>query len=868
MKAIFSVSGKCNISSTFDQNRNRKLQQRLKQHLIKIVCVLACAGYFVSCDSVKQVASNEHLLTDNTIIVDGKKESTETLNNLTYQKPNRKLLGIPLRLHVYNIARPNMDSIVESKLNDSVKQGFKRFLSKKQFYKMQQSKLTINQWWKNTGEAPVLVDEEKTKRSITRFQDYYINNGWFNVDVSYDINKTEDKRASVEYSINRGPAFILDTISETIASPVVDSLYLYIKPNSLVKSGQQYRTIDFELERKRITSRLRNSGLYHFKQDYITVEMDTIGTSKKVNTDFIIQDRAIRTPDSIRREPFKIFKVKEVNVITDNSFANEGRQFMDSIVHKNYRLFSYDKMRFRPQALTDAIFIAPNSIFSDTDRTLTYRHLSELRTFKYPNIEYTETSDSTLTANILLSPLKKFSLGFSTEASTSNIQTIGFAVNPSLMIRNIFRGAETFEISGTAAIGASDDAGRQDDDPFFNINELGLNLNLTIPRIFTPFNTDRIIPKYMFPSTRITLSASGQTNIGLDKQTLSGTFNFRWRPSSRVTNGLDLFNIQYVRNLNVDNYFRIYTNSFSRLNTIAQNVGYIPTDSDLSLPQGADDFISDVTNGNTSISQNDPDFRVVSAIGERKTRLTENNLILTTSYNFIRDTRKSLYDENFSIFRFKLESAGALLANTSSLLGLKKDSNDRYELFNVAYSQYIKTEFDYIKHWDLGKKNVFALRSFFGIAIPYGNSTNIPFAKSFFAGGANDNRAWTAYGLGPGSSETTNEFNEANMKITLSAEQRFNLFGDLNAALFVDAGNIWNVLDDVEDDRATFTNFNSLEDIALGSGFGLRYDFKFFLFRFDIGFKTYDPSYRDANRWFNDYNFGSAVYNIGINYPF
>ena len=168
----------------------------------------------------------------------------------------------------------------------------------------------------------------------------------------------------------------------------------------------------------------------------------------------------------------------------------------------------------------------------------------------------------------------------------------------------------------------------------------------------------------------------------------------------------------------------------------------------------------------------------------------------------------------------------------------------------------------------LGYKNVLAIRSFVGIAIPYGNSTNIPFSKSFFAGGANDNRAWTAYNLGPGSLETTNEFNEANFKIALSAEQRFNLFGDLNGALFVDAGNIWNVFDDIEEEKATFSGLQSLEDIAVGSGFGLRYDFGFFVLRGDIGFKTYNPAYPKGNRWFKDYNFSNAVYNIGINYPF
>ena len=122
--------------------------------------------------------------------------------------------------------------------------------------------------------------------------------------------------------------------------------------------------------------------------------------------------------------------------------------------------------------------------------------------------------------------------------------------------------------------------------------------------------------------------------------------------------------------------------------------------------------------------------------------------------------------------------------------------------------------------------------------------------------------------MGPGSVQSSNEFNEANLKIAASIEQRFNILGRFNGAFFVDMGNIWNVLDNVEDEKATFDNFSSLKDIAIGSGFGLRYDFSFFVLRFDVGFKTYDPSYELGNRWFNDYNFGNAVYNIGINYPF
>ena len=841
----------------------------MKKQLSKILFLVLLTVGLYSCDTVKRVAEDEHLLSKTSVIVNDKKDNTETINSLLYQKPNRKIAGIPLRLHIYNTARPNRDSLFEAWLNKNQKRRarLERRYSLKQVNKLKQSVLGFNNWLKNTGETPTIVNEDETKRSVKRLKDYYINNGWFNVEADFDIKKNDNKRAEVKYNVETKHPFLIDSISDILKSPVIDSLYQNIKKNAIIKTGEQYRTSNFEEERDRISTSLRNSGLYHFNQDYITFEMDTIGTHKKVNVGINIQDRAIRTPDSIRREPFEIYKIKDVNIITDYTFDNRNKPFQDSISYGSYKLYSYDKIRYRPKALTDAVFITPGEIFKDIDRTRTYRYINELRTFKYPNIEYTENPDNTLTDTIRLTPLKKFSLSFNADVSQSDIQTVGFSLNPSLKIRNVFRGAETLEISGIASIGASDDL-KEEGDPFFDIIEFGVDVKLTIPRLFSPFYTENIIPKYMSPSTRIGLATTSQKNIGLDKRTFSGNFSYNWLPNPQVTNRLDLFNVQYVRNLNPDNYFGVYNNSFSSLNKIAQDTGFIGSDSDLTIPDGANTFIDYVLNPTTPSEISSSQLETVNGIDERQKRLTENNLILSSSFNFTKDQRTNLFDHDFSIFRFKLELAGNLLAGTSKLLGLKKDNDGRYEFLNVAYSQYVKTEFDYIKHWDLGKKNVLATRAFFGIAIPYGNSKSIPFAKSFFGGGPNDNRAWSAYNLGPGSSETTNEFSEANLKLAFSAEQRFNIFGNLNGALFIDAGNIWNVLDNVEDDRATFSGFDSLKDIAVGSGFGLRYDFSFFVFRFDIGFKTYDPSYRDNNRWFNDYNFTNAVYNIGINYPF
>ena len=243
-------------------------------------------------------------------------------------------------------------------------------------------------------------------------------------------------------------------------------------------------------------------------------------------------------------------------------------------------------------------------------------------------------------------------------------------------------------------------------------------------------------------------------------------------------------------------------------------------------------------------------------------------MIFASNFTFTKTTKTDLSDENFYNFKTKVESAGnllSLIARASKQLDNQVGSNT---IFQVEFSQYIKNEIEFIKHWDLNRKKIVAFRSFIGIAIPYGNSNSIPFSRSYFAGGSNDNRAWQSYSLGPGRVASFNDFNEANLKIAMSAEFRFNFFGQLNGALFVDAGNIWNVLDNVTDEKAVFSGLNSLKDTAVGSGFGFRYDFNFFVVRLDLGFKTYIPSEESNKKWFRDYNFSNSVLNIGINYPF
>ena len=857
----------------------------MKKNSTKITAFILIAIFISACDAVKRVPDGKNLLVKNTILVNGKATNDEIASNQMYQKPNGTLLGYRLRLNLYNLANLNPDSTYKAKFTNhpGKYERWSRILSAKQVDRLGQSFLNkgLNEFLKNTGEPPVIIDTAKTKKSLLRLKYYYFNNGYFNVTTDYSIDSVARKKAKIDYIITTGPAYSLDTIRTNILTPALDSLHKTNSEPSFLKSGQQYKTSNFEEEKNRITTYFRNHGAYFFQPTYITFDIDTIGKKNKADVTLKISNNNIQERDSSRTEPFKLYKISDVNIYTDYSAANAKSKVTDSTTYNNFNLYSYKKLRYKPRAITDAIFINKGSTFSDTRTTLSSRYLNNLKIFNYPSIQYeVDKRDSTaqsLIANVYLTPRKKYSFGATFDVTHSNIQDFGIGASLSETIRNVFNRAETLEISTRLNIGSSKDMANPNDN-FFNVSEYGVDLKLNFPRILLPFGTEKIIPKRMIPSTSIAAGFSKQRNIGLDKENFTGGIAYNWSPKRFNTAKLELLNAQYVRNLNPNNYFNVYTSSYNELNNIGkdhnttlENWGDTAEEQakeNLTIPTGTTGFTSDVLNGRTDLTPGNPEYEDVESIEERRRRLTENDFILATSYTFTKTTKKDLADNTFYQFRTKIESAGTLLSAVSSVANLTKNANGNYEIFNLEYSEYIKTEFDYIKHWDFGKEKVLAVRSFFGIAIPFGNSNYIPFSRSYYSGGSNDNRAWQPYALGPGSTNAVNDFNEANMKIALSAEFRFKVFGDVKGAVFADAGNIWNVLDNVIDEKAKFSGVNDLAEIALGSGFGLRYDLSFFVIRLDLGFKTYNPAHEKGDRWFKEYNFGHSVLNFGINYPF
>ena len=850
----------------------------MKLLFTKISLLILFLSIFLACDVVKKVPEQKFLLKKNTILVDGKNNKDEALLEQVVQKPNSALMGFKLRLRLFNLANENADSTYKAKFISNPKKYERKskWLSKKQVNRL--GKSFWYSGWHNfllkTGEPPVVTDEAKSIKTIKRFKALYFNKGFFSTKTSFTPLYKNKKIGEITYKIETGKSTFLDTLTTEILTPALDSLYLISKNKSFIKEGQQYNTEKFEMERSRITSYFRNHGAYQFQQQSIEFVIDTLNLNRKAPVKIKIGNQPNKNNDTLSAKPYEIFRIGEVNIFTTDKSSNAKLKQADSAVYKNFNLYSTDKLRYRPKAITNAVFIFKDSLYSDNNYTLTLKSLSNLRMFKYPVIKYVEdTVTNKLKANIFLVSVEKYKFKISSDVTHSNIYDLGIAGSSSVSIRNIFRGAETLEIGLRGNIGASRDAANPDNQ-FFNISEIGADLRLSFPRLFLPFKTEKIIPKVMFPSSYISSGFAKQRNIGLDKENFTAALSYSWIPKKNVNSKFDLVNVQYVKNVNINNYFTVYASSYNRLNNIAKGQILDPDllDAEGNLTKadgGADVFMQRVLNNEFPIlNNNNPDFKTVKSIKERKDRLTENNLIFASSFTYSKNSKLGVFDKQFYSFRTKLELAGNAFSIAANIANRPKSLDGSRTLFGLEYSQYAKVEFDYVKHWDLSKGQVFALRSFVGIALPYGNSKSVPFSRSYFAGGSNDNRAWQSYSLGPGSSGGLNDFNEANLKIALNAEFRFKYTGNLYGAFFADVGNIWNVLDNETDKTKIFTGIKSLNELALGTGTGFRYDFKFFLIRVDFGYKTYNPANTETKKWFNGYNFSKTVLNIGINYPF
>ena len=674
-----------------------KSRWRFNIGIVKIG-VLFLAVLITSCNALKRVEEDEYLLTKNNILVNEEKVIEEDIQSLIVQRPNSSLLGYPLRLNLYNLAKKDPDSSFQDWLHRKPKreQRLTRLLSKKQVERLGQSFLVkgSSEWLKSIGEPPSIVDSTNIQKSLQRLSAYYGSKGYFNNTTSYDIEPTKRKqRAEVNYKVSLGKPYIIDTLTKRIASKAIDSLYELHKAASFIGQGKQFDLADFNKERERLTILFRNSGVHNFQESSITYDIlrDTaqLRDDQKMDVELNIENLRRRGDSAISSAEYKVHRFEKINIYADYQVGQDPNS-LQSVDYEDYTIYFQNKLRYKPKAIVDAIFLKKDSVYRDIDRLRTYRQITNLNTFKYPNIEFIEDSTQTrLLSNIYLAARPKYSLGVNFDVTHSNIQTLGVGFSTSLITRNVFGGAETLSLSARGTFGLLNDQSLPED--FFS--EIGGDINLTFPRIWFPLiNTKKVIPNYMLPQTRVSAGTSFQKNIGLDRQTFNNIFGYSWSPDDFRRNTVELLNIQFVRNVNPERFFNVYQNTYERLDEVADDYQdpaefpeladffelpenstdprLIRPDGDPDTPDGTAGFISAILD--EQVPSSDEDFREVSQIEERRIRLTENNLIFASNYTFSKNNRVDINDNNFYQFRFKLESAGNLLAGISNIIEFEK----------------------------------------------------------------------------------------------------------------------------------------------------------------------------------------------------
>ncbi|ARV16944.1 translocation and assembly module lipoprotein TamL [Polaribacter sp. SA4-12] len=821
---------------------------------------------FVSCNSTKHVAEDEHMLTQNYIFVDSVRNKSSNIQKYILQKPNPRFLDLPFALYLHNIGNPNKPK-TPSKWGEKNPRSYnfvKNIFSEKQSIGYANTFIGLNNWFlKHQG--PEIIKKKKVKRTADNLWAYYKTQGYFKSKVDTVVNLYKDKKATVEYHVTKGKPTILDTINFKIESTVLDSIYKNSGTTSLLKTGDQYNDKTFRNEAGRVLKLFRNNGIYHFTESSLGFYVDSTRADYKTNVDFLISGDRLEEKQGIYiNTPFKVHKITEVNVITDYSFTKKGEQLKDSISYKGINFLAHNKVKYNPKYLAQSIFLKPNQIYKDTLRNLTRNHLKSLKNFKSTNIKFSSIpgTDDELKMDVFLSPLEKYTLGLETEITHSNIRNIGSSAKFSISNRNALRGAELLKLSFLGS--------------YFNSNsgpgwEIGVDASLEIPRFIAPFGLSKLVPKEMSPKTLFSIGSSFQKNIGLDRQAFTFLSDYKWQYNAKKTIQLEILNTQYIKNLNINSYFDIYSSEFSNLDDVAKaydtanniNTNYPLSDDIDKQVTEAISFMNKVSADTSFKATNSDEYNTALNILNRYNIVTSDFLIPVLAYSYTYNNQTKFNDNNFSFFKARIANSGNILG----LISKNTNANGKKTFARIPLAQYFKTDIEYKQFWDLGSNSVFGFRTFLGVIIPYDNS-DIPFTKSYFAGGSNDIRAWQTYELGPGSNNTGLEYNVGSLKFLTSAEYRFDVVSKLKGALFIDAGNIWDITgSEFVDDDAKFTGSSSLKDIAIGSGFGARLDFSFLILRLDVGFKTYEP-YLTGNKWLKNYNFANAVYNIGINYPF
>jgi outer membrane protein insertion porin family len=728
-----------------------------------------------------------------------KKNTINDMQAVLRPEPNVKLLGMRPQVWFYHIAGE-----VEKE------KGFKYWLK----YKL--------------GSEPVYLEDVNITQMDRLLQNRLELNGFFDGIVTPNV-KERKHNGIINYDTYVTSPYKYDTIAPIEGEGILVDSIRAIQNNeeeTLIATGERYDFDNLELERARIEQALKNEGFYFFDGRFILFRADST-----VNPDGKGVAIFPKLKDNVTDQARTPYTIDSVTIHSDFLIQPEDTVFYNGTdtIRVQDLLYTTRRNFFRPEIIADQVLIRPGQRYSRDLELRTINRLIQLDVFRLVNVEYTELDSGRLNTNIYLSPYKKKSVRFELSAVTTSQSFAGPHLQATFRNRNFLRGAERYELSLTGSyewqIGGkqstSEERTSDQNVSLLNNFEVGLIQSLVIPRLLTPFNIDYSSAKYI-PETRFDLSFKFLRRVGYYQFNSAETnYGFQWRETTTKRHNLFPLSVTYIKLVNTTEEFE------------------------------------DILDENEVLR-----------------RSLENQFIVGTNYSFYyssqEDPELAERDDNF-YFNGNLGIAGNVLYLAHELVGGPKDEETgSYTFLNQPFSQYVRVSLDFRHYHDFTNTSRLASRFISGVGYSYGNSEVMPYAKQFSVGGASSLRGFRARSIGPGTypGDTAVSFVDqtGEIHLELNTEWRFQIFEQIKGAIFFDIGNIWTVREELDEENnpirpgSKFEFDSFLSELAMNTGFGIRYDIDLFVIRLDLGIPLKVPYSGTVDR--------APVLNIAIGYPF
>jgi outer membrane protein assembly factor BamA len=674
------------------------------------------------------------------------------------------------------------------------------------------------------GEPPVLLQSVVPDRVAARMRNLLEGKGYFRADVQYSVRE-EESTADVQYNIALRSPYRINGMSVQSGNTALAEAIRLTMGKTILAAGDQYDLVKLKQERERIDAALKEKGYFYFSPDFIEFQADSTAGNKTINLSLQIKSDI----------PFEATRVYTISNITISSGYSLNRDSValsagDTVRVGGCTYVDIDK-KFDPEVIVRSIFFRKGTFYNRDDHDITLNRLMNLGVFKFVNIRFIRADSADiprLDIHIDLTPLSTKNIRFELQGVSKSNNLAGPVLNSSFRNRNLFGGAELFTLSGEVGLEMPVGGGQSGGNSYL----VGTRGELDLPQFLVPFRLNNVSSLFV-PKTRIVLGFNLLDRLQYYQLfSVDASFGYNWKESLSKEHNLSLLSITFAHLANTTQKF------------------------------------NDLLNANPLLKKS-----------------FEQQFIIGENYSFTYNDQLEKDHTNHLYFKGSIDLSGNLLQLVQSLFYKQKATPDTpYEIFGTAYSQYYRFDID-LRHYfnSIDQRSSLASRLIAGIGVAYGNSATLPYVKQFYIGGSNSVRAFSARSLGPGSykipdSLAAKSFIDQAGDITLEAntEYRFPIISIVKGALFVDAGNIWLLQEDPDRPGSKFSGKTFLDEIAVGTGVGLRFDLSFFILRLDLAFPLRVPYLPQGERWVtNKIDFGNSSWlknnlllNVAIGYPY